>query len=56
VTLVPKSSFTDTGLTREIIDLSVPTNLPIRVLGYENATLVREIDFSNVTVTLQHER
>jgi outer membrane lipoprotein-sorting protein len=54
VTLVPKSSFTDTGLTREIIDLSVPTNLPIRVLAYENDTLVREIDFSNVIVKLNH--
>jgi outer membrane lipoprotein-sorting protein len=48
VTLVPTTSATDTGLTREVIDLSVPTNLPIRVLGYENDTLVREIDFSNV--------
>jgi outer membrane lipoprotein-sorting protein len=48
VTLVPTTSATDTGLTREVIDLSVPTKLPIRVLGYENGTLVREIDFSNV--------
>lgn len=48
LTLVPTSSVTDTGLTREIIDLSVPTNLPIRVLAYEGDTLVREIDFSNV--------
>jgi outer membrane lipoprotein-sorting protein len=50
VTLVPTSSFTDTGLTREVIDLSTRTNLPIRVLGYEGDTLVREIDFSNVTL------
>ena len=48
VTLVPTSSVTDSELTREIIDLSVPTNLPIRVLAYEGDTLVREIDFSNV--------
>jgi outer membrane lipoprotein-sorting protein len=48
VTLVPTSSVTDAGLTREIIDLSVPTNLPIRVLAYEEDTLVREIDFSNI--------
>ena len=50
VTLVPTTSATDTGLTREIIDLSVPTNLPIRVLAYEGDTLVREIDFSNVVI------
>lgn len=48
VTLVPTSSASDTGLTREIIDLSVPTALPIRVLAYQGDTLVREIDFSNV--------
>lgn len=48
VTLVPTTAATDSGLTREVIDLSVPTNLPIRVLGYESDTLVREIDFSNV--------
>lgn len=48
VTLVPTSSATNTGITREVIDLSVPTHLPIRVLAYEGDTLVREIDFSNV--------
>jgi outer membrane lipoprotein-sorting protein len=48
VTLIPTSSASDTGLTREIIDLSMPTNLPLRVLGYEQGTLVREIDFSNI--------
>jgi outer membrane lipoprotein-sorting protein len=48
VTLVPTSSATNTGITREIVDLSLATNLPIRVLGYEGETLVREIDFSNV--------
>jgi hypothetical protein len=31
VTLIPTSPATDTGSTREIIDLSVPTNLPLRV-------------------------
>lgn len=48
VTLVPTASATNSGVTRESIDLSVPTNLPIRVLAYEGDTLVREIDFSNV--------
>jgi outer membrane lipoprotein-sorting protein len=53
VTLVPTSSSTDTGLTREIIDLSLSTNLPIRVLAYEGDTLVREIDFSNLKLQIQ---
>jgi outer membrane lipoprotein-sorting protein len=48
VTLIPNSSGTDAALTREIVDISTTTNLPIRVLGYEGATLVRQIDFSNI--------
>lgn len=48
VTLVPVTSAGDSGLTREVIVLSVPTNLPLRVLGYEQDTLVRRIDFTNV--------
>ena len=50
VTLVPTSSVADTGLTREVIDLSEPTGLPLRILGYEGDTLVRQIDFSNITL------
>jgi hypothetical protein len=48
VTLVPATPTKDTGLTKEVLELSVPTSLPIRVLGYEGDTLVREVDFSNV--------
>jgi len=48
VTLVPASSVADSGLTREVIDLSVTTGLPLRILGYQGDTLVRQIDFSNV--------
>jgi outer membrane lipoprotein-sorting protein len=48
VTLVPTSSLADTGLTREVVDISVPTGLPLRILGFEGNTLVRQIDFSNV--------
>lgn len=48
VTLVPTSSVADTGLTREVIDIAVPTGLPLRILGYEGNTLVRQIDFSNI--------
>lgn len=48
VTLVPTSSANDAGLTLEVIDISSATNLPIRVLGYEGPTLVRQVQFSNV--------
>jgi len=48
VTLVPTSSATDTGFTREVIAISVITHLPLRVLAYEQDTLVRQIDFSNI--------
>jgi len=46
--LVPKDSAADAGLSREIIDISPATQLPIRVEGYEGNTLVRKIDFSDV--------
>ena len=48
VTLVPTSSLAGTGITREVVDISVPTGLPLRILGYEGSTLVRQIDFSNI--------
>ncbi len=50
VTLVPTNTVIDTGLTLEVVDLSKVTHLPVRLLGYEGATLVRTIDFSNVVV------
>lgn len=48
VTLVPNSPVADTGLTREVVDVAVPTGLPLRILGYEGNTLVRQIDLSNI--------
>ncbi len=48
VTLIPTSSVADTGLTHEIVDISTMTSLPLRVLGYEGETLVRQVDFTNV--------
>jgi hypothetical protein len=51
VTLVPYPPVTNSGLTREVIDISTSTNLPARVLGYDGDTLVRQIDFSNVKPT-----
>jgi hypothetical protein len=41
----------NTGLTREVVELSTITHLPVRVLGYDGETLVRRIDFSNVTLS-----
>ena len=48
VTLTPTTPASDTGLTREVIDISRTTHLPVRGLGYAGQTLVRTIDFSNV--------
>jgi hypothetical protein len=50
VTLEPAVAATDAALTKEIIEISSTTHLPVRVLGYDGTTLVRKIDFSNVTV------
>jgi hypothetical protein len=48
VTLIPTNSANDGGLTREIVDISRTTHLPVAVLGYAGPTLVRTVDFSNV--------
>jgi hypothetical protein len=48
LTLIPRDPAADTGFTREVIDISTATQLPIRILAYEGTTLVRKIDFSNV--------
>jgi hypothetical protein len=50
VTLVPTSPATDAGLTREIVDISTTSGLPMRIYGYEGATLMRRVDFANVKV------
>jgi outer membrane lipoprotein-sorting protein len=39
------------GLTREIVELSATSHLPVQVVGYAGTTLVRQVDFSNVVVT-----
>ena len=48
VSLVPTNSVIDTGLTLEVVDLSMVNHFPLRLSGYEGAALVRTIDFSNV--------
>lgn len=48
VTLVPLPSIFETGVTHEIVDISTMISLPLRVLGYEGETLVRQIDFSDI--------
>jgi hypothetical protein len=51
VTLIPANPAADAGYTRERIEISRVTHLPLRVLGYQDATLVRRIDFVNLQVT-----
>ena len=48
VTILPSSAEADAGLTREVVDISPATNVPLRVLGYDGAGLVRQVDFSAV--------
>ncbi|MGZ3506393.1 MAG: hypothetical protein ACXWNK_16705 [Vulcanimicrobiaceae bacterium] len=48
VTLIPTTSASNTGLTREVVEISKTTHFPMRVLGYAGRTLVRRIDYSNV--------
>ena len=48
VMLTPAATVDDAGLTREIVELSTVTHLPVRVLGYEGSLLVRRIDFSSL--------
>ncbi len=48
VTLALAASAADAGLTREVVELSRATHLPMRVLGYEGSALVRKVDFSNI--------
>lgn len=50
VILIPNSPAAGAGITQEVIDLSTLTDLPIRVLGYGGATLVRQVDFSNLRI------
>jgi hypothetical protein len=51
VTLIPSDPVHDGGLTREVVELSPATHLPVRILGYEGPTLVRKVDFTKVTLT-----
>jgi outer membrane lipoprotein-sorting protein len=48
LSLVPIDPADDAGLSREVIEISTATELPIRIEGYEGQTLVRKIDFSDV--------
>jgi hypothetical protein len=47
LTLVPASP-AESGLTREVVEMSAATHLPIRVMGYNGSVLVSNIGFSNV--------
>jgi predicted extracellular nuclease len=53
VTLTPASAAGDDGLTREVVELSTVTHLPIRVFGYEgSASCVR----SNSRISRYNQR
>ncbi len=46
LTLVPGAA--SAGLTREVVQMSATTHLPMRVLGYNGSALVSNIGFSNI--------
>ncbi len=48
-TLIPASPVRDGGYTREIVDISNATHLPVRVLGFAGRTMLRQVDFTNIT-------
>ena len=51
VALTPADPAADGGLTREVIELSSVTHLPLRILGFVGTLEVRRIDFTNVTIS-----
>ncbi len=50
LSLVPEDPAADAGFSRETIDISTATQLPVRIQAYEGTTLVRTIDFSDVSL------
>ncbi len=48
VTLKVADPTTDKGITRDVLDLSSTTSLPVRRLRYVNDQLVKQEDFSNL--------
>jgi hypothetical protein len=55
VTLMSADRTANAGLSREVIELSTSTHLPVRVLGYDGTTLVRKIEFSKVVLKQQSD-
>ena len=51
LSMVSTGSAANPNLTREVVEMSVPTHLPIRVLGYNGLTLVSSIGFSDVKLS-----
>jgi hypothetical protein len=51
VVLIPANPTGDAGYTREIIELSRATHLPLQINGYQGSTLVRKVDFVAVKLT-----
>jgi len=54
LTLVPSASEARTGLTREVVEMSAATHLPVRVLGYTGSTVVSNIGFLNIKLQTEN--
>ena len=48
--LTPDGSTADAGVTRQVVEMSTVTHLPIRVVCYAGPTLVSSVGFSNVKI------
>jgi hypothetical protein len=53
LTIVPADPVADAGLTREVYVIARDTHMPIRVLGYTGATLVRDIEITDIVISAQ---
>jgi hypothetical protein len=51
VTLIPAQPASIAGYTREVVEISRVTHLPMRVLAYQGTALVRKVDFAEVKLT-----
>ncbi len=52
LTMMSTGSAANRGLTREVVEMSVATHLPLLVLGYNGLTLVSYVGFSNVKLSI----
>ncbi len=48
--LIVADPISNGGITRELVDLSITTDLPVRVLRFADRVLVKQVDFKGVQI------